>query len=46
VIIFIGWCLLPIVVIAQLALTIQGIVNAASGKMTPLLLIGGIKIIN
>jgi hypothetical protein len=33
------------VVVASLAHMIQGIFNAASGKMTPLLLIGAIKII-
>ena len=44
-IIFIGWCLYAIVVVASLAHMIQGILNASSGKMTPLLLIGAIKII-
>ena len=44
-IILIGWCLFAIVVVASLAHMIQGILNASSGKMTPLLLIGAIKII-
>ena len=43
---FIGYCLFPLVALANLTLMILGIVNAANNRMAPLPVIGGIRIIN
>ena len=45
-IVLIGYCLFPLVALANLTLMILGIVNAANNRMTPLPVIGGIRIIN
>ena len=45
-IVLIGYCLFPLVALANLTLMILGIVNAANNRMAPLPVIGGIRIIN